>query len=370
MAEARLLRISGNLGLATHGPRRDAALARCPVEVAWCSLARVDAAVFGHAMGLPADLPQARRALTGLEDPELAPELARRSRWLDAGAPQSPGTWLLGIGPVGASGLGFGAAVVFHHPDLGLRGDQLSVQAGATASGNLLASASLNTWGPVGVHAEGAGQQAEVMLYGADGIARSTQWTATSATAAPQLGHRSSGAWLGPSVWRDTAGQTSWTSPGLTGALWHTTSRGVRLSSRATAMGGAHRITHGTLDLRSPAVQTGAALRAVVSPSRAATTTPAWRLPGWGGGQVLRHGAWSQFRSPWLAGAVAEWRQTLAGPLHGVIFGELAWADAAVAGGGGGLRLSLPPRPSATVRLDVGYGTGGMGISAGWGAAF
>jgi len=370
MAEARLLRVSGNIGLATHGPRRDAALSRCPQGVDWCALAQVDAELYGAALGLPADLTRAGRLLAQVDEAELASEVGRRETWLETGVPTSAGTWVLGVGPVGASGLGFGAAAVFRHPDLGLRGHQLSAHAGGTTSGNIVAGAIVDTWGTIGLHAEAAGQHAEVELYEASDTVRRTRWTALSTTAAPKLGSRRAGAWLGPTLWRDSAGSARWTSPGARGAAWWTTDAGTRIFGEATAMGADHQLVYGTVDLRSPPKAAGPALRLAVTPTFAAEHTPTWRRPGWGGGEMLRQGAWARFRAPWLVGTVAEWRQPLHGPLHGAVFGELAWADRPVAGGGAGLRLALPPHPSATVRLDVAHGTGGLGISAGWGAAF
>lgn len=370
MAEARLLRVSGNLGMLVHGPRRDTALARCPAEVDWCVLARADAAALGRSMGLPADVDGAKAALDAMPSDALSDERAQRRLWLEEGPPSSPGTWVLGLSPIGASGLGFGAAVLFRHPDLALRGHQLSLQAGGTGGGNWMAGGSLDTWTAVGLHAEAAAQSTELQLYGVDGVPRPTAWTALSLTAAPQLGDPRRGGWVGPALWRDQAAGHSWTSPGLRGAVWHTSSRGLRLRAEAQAMPGQHRLLSGELDLRSAAVRRGPVFRAVASPSLSDPSTPTWRLPGWGGGQVLRQGAWSQFRSPWLAGAVAEWRQPLAGPLAAVAFTEGAWAERPVIGGGGGIRLALPPDPSSAVRLDVGHGTGGLGISAGWGSAF
>ena len=53
-----------------------------------------------------------------------------------------------------------------------------------------------------------------------------------------------------------------------------------------------------------------------------------------------------------------------------VAFLEGARIDGWHGGAGLGLRLRLPPRPNNTVRLDVAFGDGGLGISAGWGEAF
>lgn len=104
-------------------------------------------------------------------------------------------------------------------------------------------------------------------------------------------------------------------------------------------------------------------------------SSPIWRRPAWGGGEVLRGAALGRLRAPWMTAVVPEWRRPLVGPLGLALFGEAALArgdgqDGLHAGGGLGLRLHLPPRPQNTVRLDLGVSTAGVGLSAGWGEAF
>ena len=52
-------------------------------------------------------------------------------------------------------------------------------------------------------------------------------------------------------------------------------------------------------------------------------SSPTWRLPAWGGGEVLRSVPLGRFRSQGLVGGVVEWRQPVAGPLGLVVLGEL-----------------------------------------------
>lgn len=70
-----------------------------------------------------------------------------------------------------------------------------------------------------------------------------------------------------------------------------------------------------------------------------------------------------------LLSSTIEVRRTLIGSLGGVAFAEGAWIDGIHPGVGLGLRLHLPPRPHATLRLDAGLGEDGIHFTAGWGEA-
>ncbi|MEC8423556.1 MAG: hypothetical protein VX000_07245, partial [Myxococcota bacterium] len=76
-AEARLLMVSGNLGLAIHGPRAEAALGVCPDEDPWCAIAAADLVLFGRELGVPLPLVDAERSARAVMDDLPGPALAR-----------------------------------------------------------------------------------------------------------------------------------------------------------------------------------------------------------------------------------------------------------------------------------------------------
>ena len=133
-------------------------------------------------------------------------------------------------------------------------------------------------------------------------------------------------------------------------------------------------LQYSTLDLTRTTGGHGLALRATATGTRV-QTAPTWRIPGWGGGTVLRHGRFLQYQSPILAAGVVEWRQPITPTWGATAFIEGGHASAWVGGVGSGIRLALPPRPSANLRLDIAWGgllgeTGSLGVSTGWGTAF
>ncbi len=366
MAEARLLQVSGNLGLLAHGPKLDTALARCPEKDAWCRLARVDAAFFSARIGIPVDLSVAYDTAIALPA-ELEPHRQRRLDWLTHAPPAaSPGTWTLGLAPYGVTGLGFGLAATWNHPDVHLTGARVMASLGATSTGTVGGAIRWDGPGAQYLHADLSFAQTRVQQPGSQGVV-TQQWRGGSSA-------------IGPG-WR--CARSTW-EVGARGNidLRSVPQRALGIDSTATlrygpwstqvspvGLLGDYRLFTQTIDQRLVHKKTGIAARWVATATQA-HRAPQWRLPSFGAGSVLRQGPWQALRHPWLAGTVLEERVALPGPLSGVVFGEAAWGGRWVAGAGAGIRLALPPNPDAALRLDVAWGSLGWGISTGWGQAF
>lgn len=400
MGHLRRLRTSGNLGLAVHGPRADRALADCPVDDPWCGLARADRDLIITELGLGQ-----RAAAAGTRAAELAdshPEAAAvRALWaglpvaaisLPAGSssawspvasalverggamPTGPGTWLLGVGVIGASGLGVGPLVRFSHPDLAWRGWQLDTEAWLTSAGAGRARVGLRTTGRWWLTTGAAAGRSAVPIYDETGLLLADGRVGElQARAGPGVSIGPIAAWLGPVArWDLPQGSDGWT-PG------HGTFGGVALGARRArltlsaelALTGPDHLA-ATADLQtSGALLGGTGALRLVGSAAPLPTSPAWRAPAWGAGQVLRAAPLGRLREPWMAAVVPEWRRSLVGPLGVVLFTEGATTGTAVHGGAGaGLRLLLPPQPLNTVRVDVAAGDLGWALSAGWGEAF
>lgn len=380
MARARLLRVSGNLGWMVHGPRADRALARCPGADPWCDLAEVDLTLTLRDLGLaPSNERVAlltRRASAYLPEPA-----AERSRWAEDAAstwPPGPGTWTLGVGVLGAPGLGLGGALRFVDPDLGWRRIRLDASASATSRGLAGLSAGLVTPGRI-YGRFGLGLARTVVdLYDAESPGSLTVEQASGLAAIGLRGDRAT-AWLGPQVrWDAWEGQT------LAG---HGAQAGARLSDPSGRLSlrwagelalADYALGHSSLDLRLHQPLGRATLAARLLGDGAPWTdadTPVWRLPSAGGSELLRGAPSGRYRGPWLADGAVELREPLGASLEIAAFGELAWLPGSASpsphpGGGLGMRLVLPPRPDNTVRLDLGFTDAGWGLVAGWGEAF
>ena len=383
MAEARLLQVSGTAGLLTHGPRLDEHRARCPEEQAWCALAAVDVDVFLSRVGLPGDGLDARDRWTALEarlEPDAAPDLrgavARRRAWLGDGQqpprPPSPGlgTWTLGIAPFGATGLGLGGALVLAHPDVGLRGGRLSASVGGTSTGSARGQLSYDSPGSVWWHGQvQAARYRGVVLTGPLADAR-WSWRTLTVDLGPGLRRAAGSVWLGPSLLLDDAPGAPVTRGA--GAMLGGLVQGSRWASSVDVRGvmGDYTLATGTahVTLRAPSERWLGQLS--VTPTHASDGCPLWRQPGWGGGVVLRHGAWQSLRYPVLSGAVAELRTRPLGRLQAGMFGEAAWGGQWAGGVGAGLSVRLPPSPQSALRVNVAWGSLGLGVSTGWGRSF
>lgn len=414
MAELRRLRTSGNLGLAVQGPRADRAIAACPVDLPWCRLARADRALLvtelgiaderARAVSLAASVAQdgqlpvaaaVRAAQAGalpLPDLQLladAPGLAdqpdidiARALVATQGGRPSPGSWALGLGFVGAPGMGAGPVVRLTHPDVGWRGWKLEAEGLVTSAGAARLAAGLRTAGPTWLTTGAAASRLLVPVYDADGtlVARD-EVLSLSLRGAPGITRGAVSAWLGPALRLDQSAATVAAGEpgmvhghGLFGGVGAGVGRRLRLRTvldGELAVAGPRHLDLGldvVFDHPAP-LRARLAWQAVGSLAPLATS-PTWRMPAWGGGVVLRSAPLGRFREPAMAAGVVEWRQPLVGVLGAAAFGEVALAEGLHLGGGGGLRLHLPPRPRTTVRLDLAGGSEGLALTAGYGEAF
>ncbi|MCB9777183.1 MAG: hypothetical protein H6742_01300 [Alphaproteobacteria bacterium] len=387
MAELRLLRVSGGIGLAAHGPRADRALATCPTEDPWCALAWADRAAIVSELGLSDQRDDAREILdataqwardVGREDVRALAEA--RMAALARGPVPGPGTWTVGLGVLAAPGLGAGPLLRFVHPDVAWKAWRLELGGHATTAGSLRLAGGLTTRGRWWLTTGAAVERVPVPHYTIDGWRYAApQVLGWRARAGAGLTAGPVSAWLGPQVRVDTPeGGLTVPGHGAFGGLSWAAAPAVqlRVSSELALFGPPH------LGLRTELIGTRPVGRSVLA-GRMLTdltplsTSPTWRQAAWGGGEVLRHAPLGRLRGPVLTGLVGEWRAPVVGPLGVVLLGEAALQvpdePAALqlhAGGGGGLRLALPPRPHNTVRLDAAFGTLGWALTAGWGEAF
>ncbi len=396
-AQLRLLLVSGNLGLAVHGPRADRAIRDCSTRDPWCDVAIAERELMLRQLGLPWSEEVTTAALDRAEPGLAGPVLARRA-WMGrvpveelrqhedeldslglvlarrGGWPAGPGTWVLGLGVAGASGQGAGAGLRLVHPDLGWTRNYLELEGSLTTRGAAALQARLVLPGRrTAFLASGLRAQHLVQdTWDADTQIGTERATIAVATVSPglRLGSRAS-VWLGPLGRVDAVGDEVIQGHGAFGGLrWRPAEAWtLTLSSELSAVGSEHLGTRAELGWVHARGASGPAAQ-VLGQWVPWSTGPAWRLPTAGGGQVLRHGPAARFRDEALAAATFEWRQAVAGPLVIVPFLEGAWVDGLHGGGGLGLRLALPPRPHNTLRIDAGYGDGGFGLSLGWGERF
>ena len=389
MAELRLLLVSGNLGMAVHGPRAEAALAMCPAGEAWCDLARADYEILLSLQGLPSDLDEARyrisRAAEALPGPAQARSVWIGDAQLDTlaalkrdglgdgllaanGWPRGPGSWFIGLGVSGAPGLGIGGGVRFVHPDLRYTAWRLTTDAFLTSRGTGQLSAQLTTSGTLWSVWSLRGGRLIVDSY-ALGESRSV-WT-VNALVGPGVRWGKSAAWIGPMLRVDHTDGDRLDGHGLSAGLSRRVP-GLWLSGRIEQTLGAdyeHTLlmASGTASHTWEAIGLHGRLAGALAPGSEA---PWWRLPSAGGGVNLRSAPLGRWRGTSMLAVAAEIRVPIMGPLGGVLFAEAALIEGLHSGAGGGLRLHLPPRPHGTLRLDVGVGEEGAMVTAGWGEAF
>jgi len=393
-AEARLLLVSGNLGLAVHGPRAERALAVCPETDPWCSLASADLVLFARAVGVPLAVQDAVQAATAAS-PHLPGPAAARLVWAGAAPPSSlsghtldalgravhdaggvfpsgPGTWVAGLGVLGSSGQGAGGGVRLLHPDIGLAGWRVDASAFVTTRLAGQATVRLRSPGTWGASGSIQGARLVVDRYNEAGGVRPALVQSTSAALQPAFRGEHLGLQVGPVVRWDRFRDTVLAGHGASAsAAWFRA-----LPSGTLQLGGglsvaigdyAHQEVESSVRWAGPEGRLAAWLHGQAAPWSQA---PYWRLPVAGGGQVLRHGPIGRYRDRTLASSVLEWRLRPDATAGAVLFVEGARVDGWHAGAGTGLRLRLPPRPHNTIRLDLAVGDGGVGISAGWGEAF
>lgn len=401
-ARLRLILVSGTAGLMVQGPRAERAIAACPDGDPWCDLARAELELIQQELGLPADLglaaAWARAAEPDLPGPALArqvwagapverleavPRDALGEGLLGTGGdwPSGPGTWVLGLGVVGAPGLGVGGSLRFVHPDLAFGGHYLDLSALATSRGLFGLSGTFRSEGARWWLLSGQGSRVVLDLYGTDGERLDTEISGLAeGRAGPGL---RAGDW---SVVGGPVGRIDWTPEALAG---HGAFASARWDGRASGLGSVVRFAaelaladydyvRSTVDLREflrvPGGVFGLRLLGDGLPVHDARV-PTVRLPAAGGDTVLRGAPAGRYRGPWLVAAATEYRHPFGPVLSGAVFGELAWLPDSDdpgphPGGGLGLRLALPPRPYNTLRLDLGVSDGGWGLAVGYGEAF
>lgn len=385
MASTRLLLVSGNIGLARHGPRADAALAACPSGSAMCSLARSDYEIILSMLGLPHDLSLARQHTTIATREEPGRAQARRVLLGDAQAdslaaypdrgglgdgllehgcwPDSPGTWSLGLGILGAPGVGVGGALRLSHPDLRWKAWTLDATAGASSRGLVFLGTQLESSGTLFLHSDLSFRRQVLDDYQQNTVL--SLWT-LDAAAGPGLRVRQQAAWAGPLLRWDAREPAHGVQGGWRGRAGPLS---AALHAEATLLGPTHHRLSTTVVGAWPIGDSTLAVR-LAAEEALGSSAPWWRQPVAGGGVHLRHAPANRWQAPWLAAAAVEWRQPVAGPLGAVAFIEGAWVSGMRTGAGAGLRLSVPPGPASTVRLDAAWGQEGLTLTAGWGEAF
>jgi hypothetical protein len=405
MARLRLLRYSGNLGMAVHGPRIDRALRGCDGADPWCRLASVDYHLLAPSQ-VGADVAEARALAQALEATLPGPAGARLvmlgergaealegldldglgEGLLDSGGelPAYPGTWLLGLGLMGGPGLGFGGGLRFVHPDLFLRGHRLGVDVGGTSRGSFWAAAAGASAGTVHGWGDASGSRWIWDLWDEDEVSATTVEGAQGAVG-PGLRWGKLRLELG-GRWRwDRLDGSAAVGVGPEGSLildgregrgsarrgWYL---GTSWESALAGLGSGYEHLGGAVEARG--YQGGpweSVLAGRVMGERAFVEGVPWYLePSAGGMDVLRGAPAGRYRGRSLGAVDLEWRRMIAGGLEGVLFGCGAWVEGTGLhpGGGVGLRLMMPPAEQNVVRLDLGVSDAGWAVTTGWGEVF
>ena len=407
MARLRLLHFSGNLGMLVHGPKAenilftaepDAALA-----LAWADYHLLAPAQLGTSLDDAVDL-------AGAAYPELpAPALARlylatgEQRYLDElaatdpkdglgralieheGAPApDPGTWFFSLGLAGAPGAGFGGGVSLIHPDWLLRDWKLQAGVFATTRGTAVGTLSLRSPGRVFGTGAFVGARTVADLYDSQGRRSTFEHERLVLRLGGGVTHERLRVTAGPQGRADRADISQpdlslgpWASAVLDQASgWGRERRGWILSGSTSGAFGQHTES---LQLSATAVGYLGLLKGVtagrLTVDHELLDAPVYLLPS-AGGADLHRGAWaSRYRSPSIATADLEQRWVLIGPLEAAIFVDGAWIledglEGLHPGGGGGIRLILPPEAYNVLRVDVAVSDSGWGVYTGWGETF
>lgn len=403
MAHLRLMQMSGNFGMMAHGPKLDRALytdSRDP----WLYLAWADfhlmlppqlggdpevAARWAQAAMEALPGPALARMYLATGDPDVLAELEATEERDGLGdalvdhageLPPQPGTWMFSLGFAGAPGAGFGGGVSFVHPDLALRGWQLSVGAFANTRGGYVGTWSVQSPGTLYGHNSGTAARTWIDVYDDAGVPTRSQMDLYQATLGPGWSH-------GP--WRLSVGMRArWDS--LEGAPlkpshgpfasarfdktsgWGKTRRGGWASASIdhSQWGYAHTSYH----LRSAGYLPFA--KGVVAGrltwDHELQDAPVYRLPS-AGGSDLHRGAWTgRYRAPRIATADLEQRWMVWGPLELAVFGNVAWVDLEELhpAGGFGVRLIMPPEELNVLRLDFAWSDSDFGVYVAYGETF
>ncbi len=385
MAEYRMMLLASNLTLPIHGIKGDSALNQCPTDNMRCLLARIDRELIMGIFGFPSDIGLARNLLNYTKDPFPAETLARKV-WLgDADVaylktierdgvgevllgnsgkwPRGPGGAVYGLGFFAVRNLGFGGTISWFQPNLEREEGYMNVLLTAATSGYGIFSFTRRSGGSIFFHFEGDTKYAPYFRRNSDDTWESRM--ISSGRILPAAGFRKEqfNVWLGPQLrWDDF--EKPQAGHGLFTSMSMSFIEQIRIEQSVELAVADYWHLRSTTQFRFVSPKGPAFfIAADLCPG---TEAPWWRQPTAGGGRFLRLPPAQWIRAKNIYSAAAEWRFRQQEMLGFVLFGEGSYTDhLAFMGGGIGLRLNLPPQPSNTIRLDIGYGTSGWGVLAG-----
>jgi hypothetical protein len=407
MAGLRLLHLTTNLSMAFIGPRIDRALTACD-DSAWCLLAHADYHLFApaevgaqrvraidYAERAKATLPgpAAARLWMATADPIYLTFLAAEaSDGLGQGfadhngqLPQGPGATFVGVGLMGAPGLGYGGSLRYVQPDLFRKGAQLRITAAGTHDGYGSAAADLRSPGIAYIAGGGSASRVPLNRYDDDSPTALETLEVDTALAWIGVGARFKPHWTVVRLEErvDAVGTTpiqgvaldisgGWEARGGWGASRAGFAAWGHVERALEWLGADYPLTKakGTVVAYKPVagwVIAGRAVGEVVNSS-----APFFRLPSAGGADLLRGAPYGRYRGAKLAAVDLELRKMLIGPVEGVVFGSAAavsdWGLHPTAGLG--VRLLLPPNRTDGLRIDLGFSEEGWALATGWSEAF
>jgi len=407
MAGLRLLHLTGNLSMARLGPQIDAALAEC-TEGAWCLLAHADFHIWAppevgasriraldYAQRAEEALPGPAAARIWMATGENTALLAMKANQTDGlgtgfvangGAPPpSPGTWFIGVGLIGAPGIGYGGGVRYTQPDLFRKGARLHAEMSGTTAGNGGGAVYLRTGGE---HAVLMGLQASrtpLNTYDADTAAllnselvdSFTTWAGLTAAPKPH--------WASIRLIErtDVVDDTAMRAPTVELSMgwenrkgWGATRSGYSLyASTQYALeqfGADYPFTSGRMRAIGYKPVKGFVVAARGHLESVNSDAPYFRHPVVGGADLLRGAPYGRYRSTAIAAADVELRRMITGPVEGVVFiaGALVHEAGAHPTAGFGFRLLLPPDRTNGLRMDIGFSADGWALASGWQETF
>ncbi|MEC7986817.1 MAG: hypothetical protein VX278_16735 [Myxococcota bacterium] len=389
MARYRLLLVSTNLMLPLDLLAADQTLAQCPVEDLRCALARVDRENIFEMLGFPNDLALATELL-GYIKQRLPDDVQAREVWInpqkvDSLPEDSPvglaqalriNRGILPRGPGGASltagfffgeRLGLGMNLTLLQPNIDHKMGDLRLLMSIGTKGYGILGLQYDRISPLWIQTRFDLRRVNYFQRSVDG------WTilpVSTVEGSVTLGIRKPKftLWIGPVLRWEELLEIPISAHGFSvGMQLGDDSLLFRQTVQSSLAAYFHLESHTLLQFKHP---TGLALqvRAQVCPG---TQAKWWRHPRAGGGLNLRLPPAQWIRGSHLYSGALEWHLF---PKH--LFGGVLFAEGAhntkdhYIGAGVGVRMRLPPRPNNTLRLDVGYGSSGWGVSANVGEQF
>lgn len=386
MVRLRLLHAGSNWSALVHGPRIDRGM-QAPTDWGWLAvsdfhwLAPVEVgavrqqavAAAEQARSLPERVASRRALASGVppEDPEDGLGRALTSGWVP-----DRGGWALGVGVVAGPVTGLGVAARWVQPDAFRQGVYVSLD-GFVAWYGYGAQLQLETPGRLGAVVRGGWTRSRVFE---DEAWTPVQAGSVLAGARLQLGRLR--VELTPELRLDrgdagglVGGHGGWLRTRLD--LRRDRDQGLLLMGGvgSTVPGLADYLRFaGEIDVRGYVpVHQGVLAGQVTFDGVLGSDIPWVRLPTIGGPYRHRGGRYGEFRGDWAAVTQLELRHPLGlSWLWGAVFADLAYVEGAGlhGGGGGGLRLVLPPVPHNTIRLDCGFSDSTWQLHIAWGEAF